>query len=126
MAFGLYAQLPKITIVNNTGCDIGEIYVVHDSLIEDEWDWICDPWDLIEAIDDNDAWGDNYLTRGVLRDGRSMEITLKRNINTRYNEYHIILVDDEDDYYLKDSVELRPNMRIVFNDDDWLDWDDYY
>jgi len=94
-------EMPKITIVNNTGYDIYEIFA---------------------SPEEDDDWGDDWLPANrILRSGQSFEITLLYPLS-QYNVYDIMLIDEDDDAYLKWGVRITANARIVFTFDD-IDWD---
>jgi len=90
-------QLPKITIVNNTGYPV---YMVFASPNVDE------------------DWGEDLLGDRMLEDGQSADITLLLPLS-RVNLYDIMLVDTDDDTYSKFAVKITNNMKVVFTFDDF-------
>ncbi|MCL2440901.1 MAG: hypothetical protein FWD14_04105 [Treponema sp.] len=94
-------ELPKITIVNNTGYLIYEVYA---------------------SPDVDDSWGEDWLdVDQTITPGQSLEITLKYPIN-QYSVYDFMLIDLDNDTYTKWGVTITANARIEFVFED-IDWD---
>jgi len=90
-------QLPKITIVNNTGYTVYYVYA---------------------SPSDDDDWGEDLLGDKILRNGQSTEITLKLPLNAK-SVYDILLEDEDEDTYSKFNVRITNNMRVEFTFDDF-------
>ena len=91
-------NLPSITIVNNTGC---EIFYVHMSPSYD------------------DEWGEDWLEDETLRNGASKTFRLDEPL-TKANKYDILLEDEDGYFYVKLEVTITNNARIVFSQDDYF------
>ena len=86
----------SLTIANNTGYTINEVYV---------------------SLTSSDSWGSNRLGTFIttlLRNNHSATISSLRS----NNRYDILLVDTDGDTYTKWNVLLKPNQNIVFTLDD--------
>ena len=95
--FVISAQnLPSITIVNNTGY---AMYYIFISPSEDEY------------------WGDELLGEEILENGQSFSYRLPYPLS-QFNTYDILLVDEDEDIYIKWDVRVSNNARIVFTFDD--------
>jgi len=92
-------QLPRITIINNTGYPVYEMYM---------------------SSSDDDFWGSDWLNDEILSSGRAIVITLKVPLSTD-SVYDIMLVDTDDDTYTKMNVRITENaiIEFVFDDIDW-------
>ena len=97
-------ELPKITIVNNTGYPVYGLWLEPISNIWDEWGLLY--------------FGVNEFN--IISPGRSIEVTLPLPLNA-VNTYNIVLIDLDDDTYTKENVQITANARIVFVFDD-IDW----
>jgi len=95
-------ELPKITIVNDTGYDVYCIFV---------------------SPNDDNYWGDDLLgEEEILNNGDSVQVTLQFPLNEK-DVYDMMLIDLDDDTYSKFGVQLTENARIVFTSGDF---DSYY
>jgi hypothetical protein len=95
--FLLAQQGPRITIVNNTGYHVYYLYI-----------GICGGND--------DDWSDDLLGRSTLPNGHSFVVELGYPLNV-VNQYDIILVDLDGDYYSK-CVRVSANAIITFTFND--------
>jgi len=88
---------PSITIVNNTGY---RIISVHFSSVK------------------SDTWGPDRLAEDqVLLDGQTVTLRLPDPLHVE-NKYDILLIDLDEDVYIKWDVTVSANSRIVFTFDD--------
>ena len=85
-------NLPRITIVNNTGYTFYYLYVSPTA---------------------SDVWGRDVLGSRVLRSGYEFGVTLPHPTDVT-NTYDIMAVDVDGDSYTKWNVLVRPNQRIEF------------
>jgi len=97
-------QLPKITIENNTGYPMKELYI---QPIGDAWDdWVIEYMKISK---------DDFLTTG-----RSLEVILPLPLSM-VDTYDIYFIDTDDDMYIKENVRIiLGNMRIVFTFADYV------
>ena len=101
-SFQLFAQqFPKITIVNNTGYPIQELYFESADKNWDDWSLRC--------------WAIN--TEEILENGKSIEITFPLPLSVT-GKFIVTIFDTDDDAYEKSDVQLTENTRIVFTFDD--------
>jgi len=91
-------ELPKITIVNNTGYPVYRVFIS-------------------PSTDDN--WGDPFLDNEIIASGESVEFILKFPLSVT-NVYDIALFNTDDDTYSKYGVQVKANERIVFTFDDFV------
>jgi len=93
---------PPITIVNNTGYTIWEVYISSTA---------------------SETWGSDRLgAEEVISNGGSVSLQLPYLINV-VNRYDIMLVDSDGDSYTKADVLVSANAKIVFTFDDFDDYD---
>jgi len=90
---------PEVTIINNTGYPIYEIYMTPDF---------------------DDYWGDDWLNGRTIRNGESVTLTMEYTLSEA-NIYDICLVDTDDDTYTKMGVNITQvsSRRIEFTFDDF-------
>lgn len=89
---------PSITIVNNTGYEIWNVYISQIA---------------------SDSWGADRLGRTeIISNGGSVSLQLPYPINV-VNRYDIMLKDSDGDTYTKMNVLVSANARIVFTFDDY-------
>jgi len=98
-------ELPKITIVNNTGYPIYQLWIQPAG---DDWN----NWAIQYTVDINRS--------NLLSTGHSIEITLPLPLNI-INTYDIYLYDTDEDMYIKENVRISAGLRVVFVFDD-IDW----
>ena len=94
-------QLPRVTIVNNTGFPMNALYIQPSG----------DGWS---------NWWINYLDIGgnnLLTTNRSLEVVLPLPLSVA-DTYDLFFFDTDDDMYVKENVRIRANMRIEFVFDD--------
>ena len=92
-------DLPRITIVNNTGYRVDSIHFTPTS---------------------DRSWGpDRTSYNQVLRNGQSVTLNLPYPIS-QYNRYDFLLIDLDGDGYTKMNVSLRGGERIVFTFSDFV------
>jgi S1-C subfamily serine protease len=90
---------PPITIVNNTGYPVKELY--------------------ISPVTSN-TWGGNRLASNqILGSGQSISLPLSYSLS-QGNRYDFRLVDTDDDAYIQTDVQVTANGRIVFTFDDFV------
>ncbi|MCL2185631.1 MAG: hypothetical protein FWB86_07255 [Treponema sp.] len=94
-------ELPKITIINNTGYPVYMIFV---------------------SPNDEDSWGEPALEGQTIETGNSVEIRLKVPL-TVTSVYDILLVDTDDDTYSKFAVKVKANEKIEFTFDDFVNYE---
>ena len=85
-------ELPNVTIVNNTGYTIYELYISQTT---------------------NDNWEKDVLGEDILSNGQSFNVKLSSPLSVA-NRYDIQLIDEDGDSYTKWNVLITPNARIVF------------
>ena len=91
-------QLPQITVVNNTSADISRIYVIKTTDTE---------------------WGNSLLNQ-TLQQRQSITLTLPYQVN-QDNRYHILLMDQYRNSYIKENIKISGSDRIEFtNSDFWV------
>ena len=97
-AFSVYAQnLPSVKVVNNTGHYIYHVFV---------------------SPAENDSWGNDILgADDILENGQTVTFELTQPLNVM-SVYDIRLVDEERNCYVKWSITMTNNIRIVFTIDD--------
>ena len=97
-AFAVYAQnLPSVRIVNNTGHQIFFIFV---------------------SPADDEFWGDDLLGKeDTLESNQTFTYQLPQPLNM-VSVYDIMLIDEEENSYIKTAITLTNNARIVFTFDD--------
>ena len=85
---------PEITIVNNTGYPIYEMYI---------------------SPDFDDYWGKDWLNGRTVRNGESVTFRMEWPL-FEASVYDICLVDTDDDTYTRMGVDIMQNSsrRIVF------------
>ena len=90
---------PEITIVNNTGYPIYEMYI---------------------SPDFDDYWGNDWLKGRTVRNGESVTFRMEWPL-FEASVYDICLVDTDDDTYTRMGVNIMPTSgrRIVFTFDDF-------
>ena len=87
------AEIPSITIVNNTGYEIREVYISPSAL---------------------DHWGNNFLVSGrILDNNETQTFTLSYPLGT-HRRYDIQLRDPDGDTYTISDVDVTRQNRIVF------------
>ena len=95
--FAISAQnLPSITIVNNTGYSIYNLYV--SPTVSDEW-------------------GEEILGDAILENGQSFSYQLPQPLS-EISMYDIAVEDEDLDVYFKWRITIINNARIVFTLDD--------
>ena len=99
LSFSLFAQyLPSITIVNNTGHRISQIYI---------------------RISGMKNWGTNLLGKDEnILNNQVFNYRLTQPIN-RINSYDIMIVNTEGDLYTKLNITVSNNSRIIFTSEDF-------
>ena len=90
------SRLPIITIVNNTGFDCYRLFV--------------------SPITDGD-WGDDVLGREILLNGDAFRVRLTIPLSI-VDSYDIMIIDIDDDIYVKKGVKLSNGANIVFTQHD--------
>jgi hypothetical protein len=96
-------QGPSITIVNNTGSAI---------------------WNVFVSSSASHSWGDDRLGSGLIQNGESVELQLPFPINV-VNRYDILLTNAAGSTFTKFDVLVSPDERIEFtsaNRDKETDW----
>ena len=94
-----YADLPRITIVNNTGYRVDSIHFTPTS---------------------DRSWGpDRTSYNQVLRNGQSITLNLPYPIS-QYNRYDFLLIDLDGDGYTRMNISLRGGERIIFTFSDFV------
>nr|AGS52038.1 hypothetical protein [uncultured bacterium contig00008] len=97
----VYYDGPPITIINNTGYPIRNIYISSTA---------------------DDYWGTDRLSaEEVLNDGYSVTLNLPYPVNV-VNRYDIMLKDSDGDTYTKMNVLVSAGSTIEFTFDD-IDWE---
>jgi hypothetical protein len=112
MFFGGFVSaqdLPRVTVVNNTGYTIYSLYIVQS------------------ATDDGT---ENFLQGRVLRNGESYQVRLRYSLNVK-NMCQVRLIDENGNFYEKFRIPLKSDSRIIFTRDDFygdiippFDWAD--
>jgi hypothetical protein len=90
------ANLPRVTIVNNTGYMVYYLYISQTA---------------------TDDWEEDVLGDSVLSSGESYRVRLAYPLNVT-NRYDIRLEDEDGDTYTKWNVLITPDSRIVFTIND--------
>jgi hypothetical protein len=85
-------DLPRVTIVNNTGYTVYYIYISQTATTD---------------------WEEDVLGDDVLMNGESTNIRLSYPLNVA-NRYDIKLIDKDGDTYTKWNVLIAPNAPVVF------------
>ena len=97
VSLAIHAQnLPTVSIVNNTGCDIYYLYI---------------------SPADEEGWGDDLLGDDILEDGKTFVYRLPNHLSN-VSVYDILAEDENEDSYFKWDMKLVNNARIVFTPDD--------
>ena len=91
------AELPVITIVNNTGYECYYLYISPTSV---------------------DNWENDVLGEATLESGQSVQVRLDHPLS-RESRYDILMVDLDGDTYTKWDVLLTENAEVVFTFDDY-------
>jgi len=96
-SIGGSSQNPSITIVNNTGYAIYNVYISETT---------------------SDTWGQDKLkTNEVISNGQSVSLPLPNPIS-RVDKYDIRLLDSDGDEYTKYDLTVSNNSRIEFTSSD--------
>jgi hypothetical protein len=90
-------DLPRVTVVNNTGYRISSLYIVQS------------------AADDGE---EDILRERGLHNGESYRVRLRYPLHVK-NTCHIRLEDENGDTYTKWRVSIKPNSSIVFTRNDF-------
>jgi len=90
-------KLPIITVVNNTGQTIFAVFV------------------LEPGVDT----ADNSISSNI-SNGQSVSLQLPKYLGN-VNQYHILIADTNNNFYIKANVNVRDNNRIVFTMNDRID-----
>ena len=95
LIFGACAgnQNPSITIVNNTGLAVSEVFISQTA---------------------SDTWGSNLMPSRTLANGDSSSFRLPFAIDV-VNRYDVRLVDSEGDAYIQWNVLVSPDESLVFS-----------
>jgi hypothetical protein len=100
MFFGGFVSaqnLPRVTVVNNTGYTIYSMYIVQS---------------------ETDDGTEDFLQGRVLNNENSYQVRLRYPLNVK-NMCQIRLIDENGNFYEKFHISLKSDTRIVFTRDDF-------